>query len=91
MDKIRLYQIINTLLLPYREEGFGEKNGDVLADMRYNFSALQERYNKTKMQRKKQEKAYYESEKKIVCALCHIRTPRRVAALRGDFFPFGVE
>lgn len=38
MDKIRLYQIINTLLLPYREEGFGEKNGDVLADMRYNFS-----------------------------------------------------
>ena len=65
MDKIRLYQIINTLLLPYREEGFGEKNGDVLADMRYNFSALQERYNKTKMQRKKQEKAYYESEKKL--------------------------
>ncbi len=30
-----------------------------------------------------------EVEKMIVCALCHIRTPRRVAALRGVLFFWG--
>lgn len=65
MNKIRLYQIINSLLLPYREECFGEKDGDVLADIRYHFSALQDRCDKTRMQKEKQEKAYYQSEKRL--------------------------
>ena len=56
MEKTRLYQILNVLLLPYREKEFVKPDGDVIADVRYSFLRLRNRADMTASQRKKSEK-----------------------------------
>lgn len=65
MEKTRLYQILNVLLLPYREKEFVKPDGDVIADVRYSFLRLRNRVYMTASQRKKYEDEYYKSEKRL--------------------------
>ena len=41
MDKFRMHQILNVLLLPYREKEFERAENDIIAGARRAFAALQ--------------------------------------------------
>lgn len=65
MDKVRLYQILSVLLIPYREPGFLVPEKDVIAEAGYSFRMLQKREMMTVSQREKWEKRYNRSENSL--------------------------
>lgn len=67
MNKLRLYQIIEVLTLPYCNEAFWKKNIDVIAEYRWNFFKLLNRWEVNKNEAQKRKERYQSSEKKLQC------------------------
>lgn len=65
MDKLRLYQIIEVLTLPYCNEGFWKKHIDVIAEYRWNFFKLLNRWSVDKNEAQKRKRDYQISEKEL--------------------------
>lgn len=65
MDRIRLKQILNILLLPYREEQFLLPENDIILQVRYAFAKLQNRGELSNMQKVKREEDYNKAEKNL--------------------------
>lgn len=65
MDRIRLKQILNVLLLPYREASFSLFENDIIIQIRYTFAKLQDREQLFNIQKIEREENYNKAEKNL--------------------------
>lgn len=80
MNKLRLYQIMNILLLPYQKNEFCDMKKDVIANLRYSFSRLQRRNVLSASQKQKAADEYYTAERALTLFFQQ-HTEMRVTAL----------
>ena len=65
MDKVRLYQILSVLLIPYRDKEFLNPEKDIIANMRYSFHKLKKREDLSAVERDLLTNNYQKSEKEL--------------------------
>ena len=66
MDKLRLHQIINILILPYCQKEFCDINQDIIAQIRFAFAQLHRKDNEMFNKMEQARKIYYEKERMLV-------------------------
>lgn len=80
MDKLRLHQIINILVLPYCQEEFADIDKDVIAQIRFAFAQLHRTDDAMIGQMESAKQNYYQKERELVGFL-HRHTELRATSL----------
>lgn len=80
MDKLRLHQIINILILPYCQKEFSDINGDVIAQIRFAFAQLHRMDDEMADKMEAARQNYYKKEQELIVFL-HRHTELRGTSL----------